>query len=272
MTENRVALVTGVSSGIGRSVAIALASRGFRTFGTVRETSDIGELPNNIELVRVDVRDESSVLRGVQQISEQTGRIDVLVNNAGYILLGALEETSTEEARQIFDTNFFGVLGMCQQVVPIMRHQRSGRILNISSVLGFLPAPYAGLYAATKHAIEAYSETLDHEVRQFGIRVSLVEPGFIRSKISQNHKAAKQTLAAYAKERTKAFDALESRGRNGDEPSSVASVVVDALSARNPRLRYPAGRGAKLLARLKRFAPSGLLDKGIRQQFGLDVA
>ncbi|HEY3136064.1 MAG TPA: SDR family NAD(P)-dependent oxidoreductase [Blastocatellia bacterium] len=157
MIQRKVALVTGVSSGIGQATAARLLERGFRTFGTLRETSADTGSPSSVELVQLDVRDEDSVRSRVNAVVNRAGRIDALVNSAGYVLVGALEETSIEEARRIFETNFFGTLRMCQAVLPIMREQKYGRIANVSSVLGFLPAPYMGLYAASKYAIEGSS-------------------------------------------------------------------------------------------------------------------
>ena len=180
----KVALVTGVSSGIGQATALRLYDLGYRTFGTVREHSQ--PQPGNIELVRVDVRDRNSVDEGVATVFERAGRIDLLVNSAGAAIIAAAEETTPEEARDLFETNFFGIMRMTQAVLPAMRAQRSGRIINISSVLGFLPAPFMSVYAATKHAVEGYSESLDHEVRNFGVRVIVVEPGFTRTNLGRH--------------------------------------------------------------------------------------
>jgi len=269
MAEQRVALVTGVSSGIGLATATRLLEEGFRTFGTIRETSRVSEFPAGLELIRLDLRDKESVRAGVQAVLDQAGRIDALINNAGSVVFGSLEETSIDEAKELFETNFFGVLRMCQAILPIMRQQRQGRIVNISSVLGFLPAPYMGIYAATKHAIEGYSESLDHEVRRFGVRVSLIEPGFTRTNLNQNGQLVSQPLAAYSVERSRALAAVEKSIADGAQPATVASVVVAAITSQNPRLRYPGGREAKFLALLKKFAPQGVLDKGLRKQFGL---
>src|SRR5713101_6824654 len=181
MTQKPVALVTGVSSGIGRATATLLAVRGFRVFGTMRRPSETNGRPGDVEVVPLDVRDEESVRSCLRTVLDQAGRIDALVNNAGYALIGALEETSIEDARDLFETNFFGVLRVTQALLPIMRGQQHGRIVNIGSVVGFLPEPYQGIYSASKHALEGYSESLDHEVRQFGIRVSVIEPGFMRT-------------------------------------------------------------------------------------------
>jgi short-subunit dehydrogenase len=208
----------------------------------------------------------------VRTVLERAGRIDALVNNAGSTLVGSLEETSMEEAKELFETNFFGVLRMSQAVLAIMRAQGYGRIANISSVVGFLPAPYMGIYAATKHAIEGYSESLDHEVRQFGIRVSAIEPGFIKTNLGEHGQLVSQPLSAYASERNSAFKSLRENIAKGEHPRAVASAVLEALTSRSPRVRYRAGREAKFLSLLTKFAPNRLLDKGIRKQFGLNAA
>jgi NAD(P)-dependent dehydrogenase (short-subunit alcohol dehydrogenase family) len=271
MAEQKVALVTGVSSGIGLATTTRLLKEGFRTFGTVRESRP-SKLPTGLELIRLDVRDEGSVHAGVQAVLDQAGRIDALINNAGSVLFGSLEETSIDEAKALFETNFFGVLRMCQTVLPIMRRQNDGRIVNISSVLGFLPAPYMGIYATTKHALEGYSESLDHEVRQFGIRVSLIEPGFTRTNLNKNSELVTQPQAVYSQERNRALAAVAKNIEAGAGPDMVASGVVAALTSRAPRLRYSGGREARLLTLLWKFAPQGLLDKGVRKQFGLETA
>jgi NAD(P)-dependent dehydrogenase (short-subunit alcohol dehydrogenase family) len=161
--KNKTTLVTGVSSGIGREIAQLLTERGARVFGTARDPKSAQPIPG-VEIVRMDVTDDASVSEAVQGIVRKAGPAQILVNNAGYALTGALEETSLEEARQQFETNFFGVLRVTNAVLPEMRQAGHGRIVNISSVVGFIPAPFMGMYAASKHAIEGYTETLDHEV------------------------------------------------------------------------------------------------------------
>ncbi len=194
MSREKVALVTGASSGIGRAITTLLSGRGFRVFGTMRRPSEANGRFEDVQLIRLDVRDEESVRSCLRTVLDQAGRIDALVNNAGYTLVGSLEETSIEEAKELFETNFFGVLRMSRAILPIMREQGSGRIANISSVLGFLPAPYQGIYAASKHALEGYSGSLDHEVRQFGIRVSVIESGFMRTNLGENSQLAGMNL------------------------------------------------------------------------------
>lgn len=272
MTQEKVALVTGVSSGIGRATAMLLAARGFRVFGTMRKPSQTVAPLGDVEVVPLDVRDEESLRSCLRTVLDRAGRIDALVNNAGYTLIGALEETSIEEARQILETNFFGVLRLTQTVLPIMRRQEYGRIVNIGSVVGFLPAPYQGIYAASKHALEGYSESLDHEVRQFGIRVSVIEPGFTRTDIGQNAQFASQALVVYATDRGRVLDAIRENTAHGEEPAKVASVVLEALTSRSPRPRYPVGRQASFLGRWRKLLPSTLFDKRLRKQFGLPAA
>jgi NAD(P)-dependent dehydrogenase (short-subunit alcohol dehydrogenase family) len=266
--KNKTTLVTGVSSGIGREIAQLLAERGARVFGTVRDPKSAKPI-HGVEIIRMDVTDDASVNAAVQGVVEKAGPIQSLVNNAGYALSGALEETSIEEARQQFDTNFFGVLRVTSAVLPGMRASRSGRIVNISSVLGFLPAPHMGIYAASKHALEAYTETLDHEVRRFGVRALLVEPAYTKTSLSGNTKSARLALDAYANERKRATAAMVKNIETGDDPRSVAEAVWEALSAKSPRLRYPVGKGVTL-SRLRRFVPAGMFDKSFRKQFQLD--
>src|SRR5258708_20989463 len=272
MSKEKVALVTGVSSGIGRAIAGLLSRHGFRVFGTARGNGGVKKALENVELVHVDVRDEESVHSCVRTVLDRAGRMDALVNNAGYTLIGSLEETTTEEAKRLFETNFFGVLRMTQAVLRFMREQRSGRVANIGSVVGFLPAPYQGIYGASKHALEGYSESLDHEVRQFGIRVSVIEPGFTQSKIAQNSLLATQSLPEYTNDRNRVVAVIQESIAKGEDPVKVASIVFEALTSTSPRQRYVAGRESRFISPLRKFAPSKLFDKGLRKQFRLDAA
>ncbi len=269
MSRERVVIVTGVSSGIGRATAELLARRGYRVFGTLRSDALAGGGPAGVESVRLDVRDGESARSCVRTALERAGRIDGLVNNAGYALIGSAEDTSIQEAVELFETNFFGALRMIREVLPAMRAQGAGRIVNIGSVAGFLPSPYMGIYAASKYALEGYSESLDHEVRQFGVRVCVVEPGFIRTDLARNSRAAGRQSPEYAGERDRVHDALRTSVAAGGDPAGVAAVVVEALESGSPRPAYHAGRQAKVLGLLKKFAPAKALDKGIRRQFGL---
>ena len=227
MSNSTVVVVTGVSSGIGRATAEKFARRGCRVFGTVRSIAKAAPV-SGVELVEMDVRDDASVKAGIQSVIERAGRIDVLVNNAGTSLIGAVEETSTAEALSLFDTNVFSILRTTQAVLPHMRAQRGGRIINVSSVLGFLPAPYMGLYSASKHAVEGLTETLDHEVRQFGIRVTLVEPSFTRTNLDINAPLASSKIADYERERVLASSAVVNSVKGAPAPDGVAKTIVDA--------------------------------------------
>jgi NAD(P)-dependent dehydrogenase (short-subunit alcohol dehydrogenase family) len=238
MTTNTVALVTGASSGIGRETAQLLAEHDVRTFGTVRDLRR-ASLIDGVELIDMDVNDDGSVREAIRSVLGKAGKIDVLINNAGYSLAGGVEETSIEEARQLFETNFFGVLRVTQAVLPSMRRKGYGRIVNISSMLGLLPGPYRGIYAASKHALEGYTATLDHEVRVFGIRAVLVEPMYTRTKIAKNEKSVQTVIPAYADQKQRVTEIIEQETANGDDPYDVAEVVYDAATAKSPRLHYP---------------------------------
>ncbi|WP_369936732.1 oxidoreductase [Xanthomonas tesorieronis] len=267
MENSKVVVITGVSSGIGRAAAAKFAELGCQVFGTVRNAEKAQAIPG-VALVEMDIRDAASVQRGIQTIIAQAGRIDVLVNSAGVTLLGATEETSIAEAQALFDTNLFGVLRTIQAVLPHMRGQRSGRIVNISSVLGFLPAPYMALYAASKHAVEGLSETLDHELRQFGIRVALVEPSFTKTNLDLNAPQTTSRIADYSSEFAVVSQAIRKNVQNAPDPEGVASTILDAALGTWKMRRTPKGE-ASLLARLRRFLPAGPVEKGLRKTFGL---
>lgn len=267
MKNPTVVIITGVSSGIGRATADALARQGCRVFGTVRDMAKTQAIPG-VTLIEMDIRDDASIAHGIQTVIAAAKRVDVLVNSAGVTLLGATEETSIDEARVLFDTNFFGLLRMIKAVLPHMREQRSGRIVNVSSVLGFLPAPYMALYSASKHAVEGLSETLDHEVRQFGIRVTLVEPSFTKTNLDRNAPQAAARIPDYDKELAIVARAIESNINKAPEPDGVASTIVEAALGAWKVRHTPKGE-ASLLARLRRFMPAGPVGKGVRKTFGL---
>jgi short-subunit dehydrogenase len=225
-----------------------------------------------VELVQLDVTDDASVTGAVSSVFQRAGRIDVLVNNAGFGVFGAAEETSIAQAQQLFDTNFFGLVRLTREVLPYLRAQGSGRIINISSVLGFIPAPYGALYAASKHAVEGYSESLDHETREFGVRVSVVEPGYTNTSFEANAADADSPIDSYATVREHVQQAVTEALQAGDDPAVIARVVLKAATSRTPKLRYPAGPLARRLSLLRKFAPAGLLDKGIRKANKLSSA
>src|SRR3954470_2817304 len=260
----RVALVTGASAGIGEAAASALADAGFTVYGTSRKAAP-GETRDGVVFLPLDVTDDQSVTSVVREVLQRSGRIDVLVNNAGVGVSGAAEESSIEQARALFETNLFGSMRMTRAVLPHMRERGSGRIINVSSVLGFMPAPFMALYSASKHAIEGYSESLDHEVREQGVRVLLVEPAYTRTSFDANAVAVDEPLPLYARRRAAVDILLADAVKAGDEPSLVAETIVAAATDARPKLRYPAGTLARRVSKLRRFAPSALFDKQVRK-------
>src|SRR5438045_3446246 len=238
--NGKTALVTGASSGIGAATAERLAMAGYKVYGTSRRGAQAGQRP--FEMLPLDVTGDESVQTAVREVMRLEDRIDLLVNNAGFSVAPAgAEESSIEQAWSIFDTNFFGMVRMTRAVVPHMRHRGTGRIINIGSVLGFLPMPYGALYAATKHAVEGYSESLDHELRTRGIRVSVIEPAYTKTQFDANFLAPDSKLDEYREVRALLDKVLKDVMATADEPAVVADVVLEAAIAARPKLRYTAG-------------------------------
>jgi NAD(P)-dependent dehydrogenase (short-subunit alcohol dehydrogenase family) len=263
-TARPVALVTGASSGIGRAAAEALVEAGFDVVGTSRDSTRVTD-PGGVTFVDLDVASDESVAAAVQQVVQRFGRIDVLVNNAGIGSTGAAEESSLAQAQRVFDINVFGVLRMTNAVLPHMRDQGQGRIINVSSVLGFVPAPYMAVYAATKHALEGYSESVDHEVRAQGIRVILVQPAYTKTGFDANALEADEPMNTYAAQR-EVFDAVMAAAmERGDDPAVVGRTVVAAATDPKPKLRYTAGPLAGRISTLRRVVPARAFDKQIRK-------
>lgn len=270
-TNKGIALVTGASSGIGEATAQRLAKAGYKVYGTSRQGAQKTQWA--FEVLPLDVTSDESVEAAVSKVIQLEGRIDLLVNNAGFgVAPGGAEESSIAQAKAIFETNFFGLIRMTRAVVPHMRRQGSGRILNIGSVLGFLPMPFGALYAATKHAVEGYSESLDHELRTRGIRVSVIEPAYTKTKFDANFMAPDAKLEEYREDRALLDKVLAKVMAGADEPSVVAEVVLQAAIDVRPKLRYAAGKLANRLRLLRRFAPAQLVDAGIRKDLRLDAA
>jgi short-subunit dehydrogenase len=265
--DRKVAIVTGASSGIGDASARALRQAGFRVFGTSRRI--VAGPAEAITMLACDVTDDASVKAMVDNVLNTAGRIDVLVNNAGTGLLGGAEESSIDQAQALFNVNLFGVIRASNAVLPIMRNQKAGRIVNISSVLGLIPAPFSALYASTKHALEGYSESLDHEVRTFGIRVCLLEPAYTRTSFEQNMVPPDRTLDAYAPARGRANALVQDVMKTADNPEIVAEKLIEAVTATSPRRRYACGKVARQVSLLRRFAPERMFDRSLRKQMRL---
>ena len=265
--KREVALVTGASTGIGRACAEQLAAAGFAVYGTARRP---GRSSGGVNMIPLDVRDDNSVMACVKRVLREAGQIDVLVNNAGVAMEGAIEETSLEEIRGVMETNFFGVVRMIREVLPSMRQQQRGRIINMGSMAGFLPMPYSAAYCASKHALRGLTESLDHEVRNFGIRACLIEPGFIQTEIAQRSPVAATQFEPYISARSRPSRAFRREVENGVDPHVVAETVVKAATTDFPRPRYLPDGTATMGAILRSAIPAPIFDFLFRKQMGLD--
>lgn len=270
MTSQKVALVTGASSGIGQSTAVLLAKADYTVFGTSRNPQASEQVPG-MEMLPLDVSSDESVKMCIDALLARAGRLDVLVNNAGYVLAGAVEEVTVEEAKRQFETNFFGVMRTVRATLPTMRQQRNGTIINISSLSGIVPGPpFCGIYSASKFALEAYTESLRREVKPFNIRVSLVEPGSINTKLTSNRHEAAERFTAYDSHRRRALEALRMREAKAPQPSHVADVIVAILESTSPKLRYKVGTDVMLVPRLRQALPESVFERILAKTFTID--
>jgi NAD(P)-dependent dehydrogenase (short-subunit alcohol dehydrogenase family) len=263
---NRVVLVTGASSGIGACCAAFLAKSGYRVYGGARGAVTAP----GVESLTLDVADDASVGRAMETILAREGRLDVLVNNAGFGIAGAIEDTSIDEARAQFDVNFFGVLRMCRAVLPGMRQQRAGHIVNVGSIGGLIAIPFQGFYSASKFALEGLSESLRLEVRPFGIHVVLIEPGDHRTSFTQNRRSTQSSAAgsAYRDRFERAIARMASDEQGGPSPEGIARLLHKILTNPRPRLRYTTGPAAQRAAvLLKRTMPHAVIEKIMRDYY-----
>jgi len=256
---DNVALVTGASSGIGQAIARRLAADGLRVFGTARAAKG--------DLLSLDVTRDESVAGCVADVLARAGRIDVLVNNAGYLLAGGVEEATLAEARAQLETNFFGVVRMIQAVLPHMRERGAGKIVTISSLAGLVPVPFWAYYNASKFAVEGLCETLRHEVKPFGIRVAMVEPGAIKTPLYATPHA--RELPEYAKWREAGLAAMAEFERKAPGPEVVAACVSKVVRAAKPKLRNRVTREATMFSFLRWLLPAGAFEAGVRRGFKL---
>ncbi len=271
----RTALVTGASSGIGQDTARRLQALGYTVYGAARRTDRLRALAaDGIRPLPMDVTDDASMSAGVNRILEETGRIDVLVNNAGYGSYGAIEDVPIDEARRQFEVNVFGLGRLTQLVTPHMRTQGSGTIINISSMGGKLTTPLGGWYHATKYAVEALSDALRMELRPFGIDVVVIEPGCIRTAwwaIAADHLEATASGSAYADQIRAVAGTMrsESNQRRYSAPAVIARTIGKIVTARRPRTRYAVGFMARPLIAARRILPDRAFDRLIGAAFGL---
>jgi NAD(P)-dependent dehydrogenase (short-subunit alcohol dehydrogenase family) len=262
--EQRIALVTGASSGIGAAIAAKLAADGHRVFGTGRKPgANVGE----VEMVALDVTDDASVSACVDGVIAKAGKLDILVNNAGYLLPGAVEEASMAEIRAQLETNFFGVVRMFKAIVPHMRERRSGHLITISSLAGIVPVPFWGYYNASKFAVEGLCETLRYEMKPFGVKVALVEPGAIKTPLYRQPHA--MTMAEYARWREPALNTMAAYEAKAPGPDVVGALVAKIARKPNPKLRYKITREAKMFPFLRWLLPAGAYESGVRSGFKL---
>jgi NAD(P)-dependent dehydrogenase (short-subunit alcohol dehydrogenase family) len=271
--NQRVVLVTGASSGIGLACATHLAARGFRVYGTSRRVSSHrGPATGNPTMLTADVTDDGSVEHAVRAVLDREGRLDIVVNNAGMGLAGPVENTSIEEARRQLEVNFFGAFRVCRAVLPAMRRRSSGYIVNIGSIGGIIAIPYQAMYSASKFALEGLSEALRMEVRPFGIRVVVIEPGDHKTALTQNRQFAEMSPDAYRQSFEAALARTAHDEQSGPGPEQVARLLYRIVNQRNPRLRHTIGPAAQRAAVwLKRLAPNSILEHSLRAYYGVDT-
>jgi len=294
--KDKVVLITGASSGIGKAIAYEFMVRGNRVYGTTRKTvtentriypnsapKDLelnkdmiltkntdnnkniaNNIPGNtgfIEMIQLDVRSEDSIKKAVDYVVKKEGRIDILINNAGFGIAGAIEDTAFEEAFSQFDTNFFGVMRVLRNVVPVMRRAGKGLIINISSVAGLIPIPFQSMYSASKFALEAMSEALRIELKPFGIKVVIIEPGDTNTGFTDNRVIVKGAGkdSVYYEKFIKSVNTMIKDEKNGPGPETVAKVVIKTAMKKNPPVRIAVGISYKLIAFLKRILPDKLV-------------
>ena len=267
-TKPKVVLITGASSGIGQACARHLARRGYQVFGTSRRPQPGAEEP--FEMIPMDVTDENSVRQGVATVLARADRLDAVVNNAGFGFGGAVEDTSIDEAREMFETNFFGMLRVCRAVLPHLRERRAGTIVNVSSLAGLVSQPFVGLYCATKFAVEGMTEALRMEVRPFGIHVVMIEPGDTRTGFTANRRPtqASQAASPYADNMQRTLAVIEHDENTGASSEAVARLLERILRSRSPRLRYPVGSAFQRFATAARkIMPAGLFERLLTQYY-----
>jgi NAD(P)-dependent dehydrogenase (short-subunit alcohol dehydrogenase family) len=277
MAEEKIAVVTGSSSGIGFETSLLLAKNGFRTYATVRnpnkakalrDISDKGELP--IRVVELHVDSDKSVEDAIDRINDESKRIDVVVNNAGYALVGALEDLSMDEIKAQFETNLFGAIRVMKAVLPIMRKQQGGTIVNVSSMGGRIALPLCPAYHGTKFALEGISESMRFETDSFGVKVILIEPGTIRTNFLSNAKVGQKTAVPSSPYAPKLQTMEKVWGPifdQGTPPEQVAKVILNAVTAHNPSVRYMVGDDAVQMMQARKGMSDLEFEGLVKQQF-----
>lgn len=270
--ENTVVLVTGASTGIGMACANHLAEKGYKVYGTSRDISKLNDPSFLFKPIELNIDESDSVKQAVKEILRNEDKIDVIVNNAGYALMGAVEDTSIEEAKKTFETNFFGILRLCNEVLPGMRKRKSGKIINISSIGGKMGLPFRGIYCASKFALEGMSESLRMELDPFGIKVIILEPGDTKTDINNTRVTAKQALngSPYNDLFNISRDIIHGDIKKGSPPHLIAKTIEKIITSRSPRLLYRVGyTHQKLVIPAKKILPPGLFEMIIKKLYKL---
>ena len=267
MSNTKIALVTGASSGFGQLTAARLAVSGYRVFGTSRK-EQTSSAPG-VEMLVLDVRSDESVHACVAELLQRAGRIDLLVNNAGQTHASLAEETDPAQARDVLETNFWGAVRVTNAVLPTMRKQRGGHIINVSSLAGLLGTPGQAFYSASKFALEGYSEALSIELQPFNIHVSLIEPGFFTTGLHASTAPSDRQIPDYNSLRSAIETSVQQSIAQGGDPQAVAEAIVRAAVNKAPKLRYRVGSDAVWVPRIKAIVPGSMFSARMRKRFGL---
>lgn len=269
-SKNRVILITGTSSGIGKACADHLHERGYRVYGTSRKIQQVN--PKSFAMIQMDVDNDSSVEKGVNIVLEKEGHLDIVINNAGFGIAGSIEDTSIEEAKAQLETNFFGVFRVCKAVLPIMRKQESGYIINISSIGGLISVPFQGLYCASKFAVEGMSEALRMEIKEFGIKVILIEPGDFHTGFTLHRRRTLQSQenSVYSEKCNNTVAVMEKDEINGYDTEKVACLVERIINIKTPYFRYTTGPIIERIAvSLKKVLPHSIFERIVMMSYKL---
>ncbi len=268
MNKNlKIAVVTGASSGIGEATAKALVNAGYKVYGTSRNPNK--EINLTYTMLPLDIKNEESIKNLIKEVISREGKIDILINNAGNGLIGPIEETSMKQVREVFETNVFGTIQITKEVLPYMRENRGGTIVNISSLVGKIPFPGMGIYSASKHAVEAFSEALNHEVRNLNIKTILIEPAFTKTKFDTNSVFGEEEISIYDSFRSHIRSVVEFMMKTADEPETIAETILKAISDKKPKIRYAGSFSAGKILFLRKMVPEMAFDSTFRKQLKL---